>query len=126
MNDCIPRELMPQVDMVDITGLRTFLLTHGVSSDLMGSLGMSVITMRQCVKDTKPATLTSSLKKKPLIISNDYELVDGNGRYLAYKKAGIGNVPALWCNAPFLHLLLLINHYPKTYTLFGGLQPSRE
>lgn len=125
-SECIPRDLMPQIDTVDIPGLRVFLLAHGLLVEYLADVGVGVVTMKQCVKDTRPATLTPSLRKKPLIISEDYELVDGNGRYLAYKAEGTVNCPALWVNTSFVNVVLLMGHYEKTYTLFGGKQPSRE
>lgn len=124
-NDCIPRELMPQVNMVDLAGLEAFFLAHGLHVELLEEVSLGVIGMKQCRGDTHAATLTEELMKKPLIISQDYKLVDGNGRFLAYEERGIRNVPALWVPTSFQNTVLLMMQYPKTYTLFEGIQPCR-
>lgn len=124
-SDCIPRELMPQIDMVDIEGLMVFFRAHGLHVEYMREMGLSVARMVQCRKQTHAATMTEELRKKPLIISEDYKIVDGNGRYMAYQEEGTRNIPAWWVPTSFQNTVLLMMQYPKTYILLGGIQPCR-
>lgn len=124
-SDCIPRELMPQIDMADMEGLVVFLRAHGLVIEAVRTMGLSVVTMKQCLKDTHAATLTPELRQKPLIVSEDYKLVDGNGRYLAYKEEKTQYAPAIWVPTSFINTVLLMREYPKTYNLLGGIQPCR-
>lgn len=125
--ECIPRRIMPQIDNADIPGLVAFIRSQGV--DIIENFSASIRTVRmvQCKKTTKKAVLTPALRAKPLIVSGGYEILDGNGRYLAFKdEDNDGRLNCVYIGVQFPEAALMMMQYPKTYTLLGGNQPSRE
>lgn len=120
---CIPRKIMPQIDLADMDGLLDYLRSHGVDSR-EATLPIGLLTMKQCVGDTRPAR-NQLLKQKPLLIASDYSVLDGNGRYLMWKKEGQTKVPCIYLSKPFMFSALAILAFPKAYRYADGPQPYR-
>lgn len=123
--DCIPRAVMPQIDAADIPGLIEFFRAQGFPVQEWEHTMWRTLRMIQCPHETHPATLTPELRRKPIIVASQNKIIDGNGRYLAYREAGIDLFPLILIDRPFSHVALTMMQYPKAYTLFGGSQPCR-
>jgi hypothetical protein len=121
---CIPRKLMPQIDQADMEELLKYLDQEWCITGSLVHLPLGVLRMEQCLHDTRAAT-NPLLRDKPLLVSADYNVVDGNGRYLMYQKEGHQDVCVYYFNQPFAHVTLACLAFPKAYRYADGPQPYR-
>lgn len=128
---CILRDAMPQVDAADLADLIVYLTDKcGVGVSLR-SLRTDWLKIQQCDTIFDPARLNSptrvaKLLKKPILVSLDLYVVDGNHRLLMHKFHGTPEVTCYQIATDFDHACKLVATFPKAYRLGDGPQPERN
>jgi hypothetical protein len=116
---CISRDDMPQVDKADMPNLFFWLHQHGIKvfgsevnpDDIRGHQKV----YRPIVKDMPDEALS-----KPILVSNDGIVVDGNHRWAAAHYRRKETMPAYVIDKDFDTALSLVKEYPKSYTYGDG------
>jgi hypothetical protein len=109
---CIPRTQMPQIDKAHLFTFRDWLMSHHGIRVRAGTIPASMVKPRQCGPYsivTTPETL-----RKPVLISRDYWIVDGNNRWYTHNvKKAIMPYWQLPCD--FEEAFELMFAFPHTY-----------
>jgi hypothetical protein len=117
----VPRVAMPQIEAEDYGELFLFLKNHGVTYH---SVKVLPSELRSTQKEFKDAGVVKALVKekikKPLLISNDFYVVDGHHRWLAAMNTR-GTLEAIQFNTGIVRLLALVKKFPKV--TYKGLHP---
>lgn len=124
----VPRAIMPQVDETDLDALLAFLTGKGIGIR-RETLPCDAFKVMQRVDEAHVQSMISgdqsALLAKPVLASNDPDIVDGNHR-LAAHKALKSAVPAIIIDLPFEHAIAAVFEFPKTYALGNGVTPIRD
>lgn len=116
---CIARGIMPQVDEKDIPELVAFLRSSGVKV-LKTCLNPRIVRGKQKVDRTKVRAIPAVVLSKPVLISSDLFVVDGNHRWMAAIWRGLASLDAYFIQLPFKETLEAIFKFPKTYYYADG------
>lgn len=108
----VPRPRMPQIDEEYYPELLTFLggkVSHHVHQP-------SSLRPHQRIDPIKASLMTEAVRRKPILISEDKYVLDGNHRWLAHSME---NTPinCLCIEHSFEVAIELLFQFPKTYTL---------
>lgn len=128
---CIPRDAMPQVDNADLAELIVYLTDKcGVGVSLR-SLPTGWLKIQQCDTVFDPDRLRSParvamLLQKPLLVSLDLTVVDGNHRLLLHRFHGTPEVPCYQIGCSFEKSREYIAAFPRAYRFGDGPQPERS
>lgn len=117
--ECIARGIMPQVDESDLPELIRFLKGRGVKVETT-CLNPRIVRGKQKVDRTKVRAMPAALLSKPILVSSDLLVIDGNHRWMAgvWRKAAAMN--AYFVSLPFKEALEAIFEFPKTYYYADG------
>lgn len=116
----VPRRDMPQIDEGDLLALITHLTRKKVHvvSELVDP---NRLFFHQHVDETRIPPLGSPDLDKPLLVSSEGYVLDGNHRATAHKRYGTRPV-VLRLHADFTDSMKLLFSFPKTYTYGEGTQ----
>lgn len=81
----IPRSNMPQVDEADLAHLIARAYARGLHPEFV-VVEASVLRSRQAVNRQRVAGMPDRLLRKPILISSDGYILDGNHRWYAAKR----------------------------------------
>lgn len=116
---CIARGVMPQIDAADLLALRDFLEDAGVTvEDVV--LEPRAIRGRQKVDRAKVRGIPDAALDKPLLVSREPLILDGNHRWLAAVYRKRASVDAWRLVLPFNEALQAIFKFPRTYYYADG------
>jgi hypothetical protein len=115
----VPRSVMPQIDEADLPALCEWASSRGVGVATV-TLTADQLHFHQRVNLHRVATMPQAIYDKPLLISRDGYVLDGNHRAVAHKQRG---EPArcIQLDASFLCAMRLLFSFPRTYTYGDGL-----
>lgn len=110
----IPRSSMPQIETEDYDELYKYLKNHGLSPKAMK---VNPAELKALQRDFKTAGVVKALQKekvkKPVIISNDNYVIDGNHRWLAALNTRLDKIDAIMFPANGVKLLALVKKFHK-------------
>jgi hypothetical protein len=110
----VPRRLMPQIDEADLTALAEWLAWRGVKmTDTV--VRAEQLQFRQKVDFNKVKTMPPAVYAKPVLISNDYAVLDGNHRSWAHKLKGDPE-SAMMIDLPFAEAIGALFSFCGTYS----------
>ena len=110
----IPRGEMPQIDEGDLIDLLVHLTENGAAVTTVSEPPSNLIFHQRITEGCVPPA-DSPLLHKPLLISRDGFVLDGNHRAIAHKRYGTDAV-CLKIDADFGIAMALLFAFPKTYT----------
>ena len=114
----IKREVMPQISVKDVKEFRKHLLDYGITTQLqMVSPVILKPTQSEYNKD-KVNKIHKDMgdphDDSPVIVSQDYKILDGHHRWLARaKKDKHGKMLILRCNAPIDKIFKAAHKFPE-------------
>lgn len=114
----IPRDMMPQIDADRYDALFAWLAEQNVSVRFW-YLAPEALSMRQDVDFTKVHALSNETLDKPILISNDLFVLDGNHRAAGHKLAR-SNIAAICIDLPFADAVELLLQFPDAYEYGDG------
>lgn len=110
----VPRERMPQVDAEFYTRLIADAIDIGVTIDV---IEVGHITPHQRIDHRRAEAMPLWLRMKPLIVSADDYVLDGNHRWWAARKAGDAYLNAIRISMGFDAAIKWLLQRPYVYTL---------
>lgn len=115
----VPRSVMPQIDEADLPALCEWVESCGVRVTEV-TRSPDQLRFHQRVNLHRVATMPQVVYDKPLLVSRDGYVLDGNHRAVAHKQR---NEPArcIELDATFLGAMRLLFSFPRTYTYGDGL-----
>jgi hypothetical protein len=121
VHECIVRGLMPQVDEADIPDLVAFLRSRGirVTRHAVSPRGLRRVQRIVLGKVRNIARAEEEILGKPVLVSVDRYVVDGNHRVAAAIIRRV-TVPILLFNRPFAEVVEDIFAFPRTYAYGDG------
>lgn len=108
----IPRPLMPQIEEADLTAFVQWAAWEGVAV-LEVEREADALRFHQRVNMARVRTMPPDLMAKPLLISRDGYVLDGNHRAAAHKLAG-SPAPCLEVQADFQDAMRLLFSFAGT------------
>lgn len=121
----IPRPVMPQVDWDDITALCEFAVSRSCEVK-DGIADPNEVKFHQHVDMDKIVNMPLDLLEKPILISQDMFVLDGNHRAEKHKLLGTA-IPYIMLRKPFEDALALLYAFPGTYEFGDGNEhPMRD
>lgn len=126
--ECIARGLMPQVDEPDIPALLDFLIKRGVDHVAMYVEARQLVAHQRIVPSKVRGILraNASLLDKPVLVSSDMAIVDGNHRVAVARVRKLA-IPAVILARPFKEAVEIIFEFPRTYAYGdGAFHPVRN
>jgi len=115
--DCIPREIMPQIETTDYPELMVFLAERGIIVKC-GWMDPHLVRGRQDINRNKVRKIlaTPDALTKQVLISREPLTIDGNHRWMAHVVAKT-NMPFIQISVDFLPALDIVRAFPKTHTI---------
>lgn len=110
----VPRRDMPQVDEGDMLDLISY-ITKQKCHIVTELVGPDRLLFHQRVDESCVPPIDSPLMNKPLLVSAEGYVLDGNHRATAHKRYGTRPV-VLRLHADFTDAMRLLFSFPKTYT----------
>lgn len=114
----VPRPVMPQVDECDLTALIEFVTFRGCETK-EGKTDPDELHFHQRVDFDKCKKMKKETLKKPVLISLDMFVLDGNHRTMEHKLLGT-EVPYIMLCKPFEEAIGLLMAFPGTYEYCNG------
>jgi hypothetical protein len=111
----IPREQMPQIDEKDIPRLLVWLGSQGVGLSA-GHCSAEGLQFHQAVILEKVHAMSSDLMAKPILISEDHGVLDGNHRGARHVIEKLP-CPFIRLHTDFSHAINLLKAFPYSYEL---------
>ena len=111
----VPRSLMPQVDEKDIAKLIVFMSEAGYPVIGAGK-SSTPFTYHQDVDWTKVHAMPSTVLDKPVLVTREDEVIDGNHRSARHTVDGT-RTPFIKFNASFVEALDILAAAPFAYEL---------
>jgi len=111
----VPRPLMPQVDEEDLDSLITFAFFKGVSI-FPAERSPSALFFHQRVDSHKVKDMVEAVYLKPILVSRDGFVLDGNHRATAHKQRD-EDAECLLVDTDFEEAMQILFAFPKTYVL---------
>jgi len=114
----VPRQVMPQIDEADLLAFVEFATFNGVEVEDR-EVDITELKFHQRVDMVKVHNLTEDELAKPLLVSEDLFVLDGNHRAVGHKLNG---TPArcLVIKAVFEQAIGLLFSFPGTYSYGDG------
>lgn len=110
----VPRTRMPQIDESDLVDLLAFLARHSVHVSI-AVVEPNDLRFHQRVFENRVPPLGDDLLDKPLLVSSEGYVLDGNHRATAHKRYGTRPVCFI-LHKDFLDSMALLFQFPKTYS----------
>lgn len=123
--ECIDRGLMPQVDEVMYPALLEWLRGERVSHQ-WANLATDALTGRQKISAHKAINLPLSLLTKPILVSEECWVIDGNHRWVAAHYHKITPMRCLMIFLPFQVAIRKLVGFAPAYRFADGPQPERN
>jgi hypothetical protein len=115
---------MPQVDMADLPGLLRHLWQHHRIGHVERQIAPSSLLVRQCPNPIRVCTRTELLLK-PLLVSSDLYIVDGNHRWARLMLDGWPHATCIVLSAEFDRAVRAVRTFPQAYS-YGDGQDHEE
>lgn len=109
----VPRAFMPQVHKADYPALFEFIRSKGITVDLV-TVVPSGLHWRQHVNGERVDSFPAAKLAKPILLSSDNCVLDGNHRAAAAHVLGL-ELQAYRLGVPFLDAVKLLYAFPATY-----------
>jgi hypothetical protein len=116
---CIQREHMPQVDYKDMADLRRFLLEHYQIDSRELDVCPIELNSKQCPDTFGPVRGREKLVK-PLLVSKDKYILDGNHRWATFVEDGAPSCRCILVEADFDTAVQAMLHFGRTYRYGDG------
>jgi uncharacterized ParB-like nuclease family protein len=117
----VPRPLMPQIDESDYPALFAFLQGKGIAVETV-TLETATLKQHQRVDSFNPAAMPVDVLAKPVLISADYFVLDGNHRYVAHLHLGLETINCIRLDGlSFEDAIAALFSFPNTYTVDGNV-----
>ena len=117
----VPRDVMPQIDWQDLPALVDFLPSTGVEVTRLSGLDPRQLIAHQRVDRRKALAIPAEALTKPVLVSSDHYILDGNHRWLAHALRRLP-IDAWQLALPFDPALDALFRFPKTYSYGDGNQ----
>jgi hypothetical protein len=114
----VPRQDMPQIDEGDLIPLIVHLTKKRVNVR-NALVPPDDLLFHQHVFESRIPASTSPDMERPLLVSGDGYVLDGNHRAVAHKRLGT-RPPCLIIDADFTEAMALLFSFPRTYTYGEG------
>lgn len=114
----VPRAVMPQVDETDLGELLAFIRERGIAV-IETMISPELLRFHQQVDMKKVHAMDADVLAKPLLVSLDDYVLDGNHRAAGHKIQGTSAV-CLQIMAEFEDAMAVIYAFPKTYEYGDG------
>lgn len=114
----VPRPVMPQVHERDYDALRAFAAARGCTVST-GTANPDDFKFRQRVEFAAGTTVSQHSFNKPVLVSLDMVILDGNHRVERHKQCG-EQVSYLMLGKPFEEAIALLMAFPGTYTILNA------
>jgi hypothetical protein len=111
----IPRDEMPQIDAITYPDLFSWLLQRKVRYSVQ-RLDPNALHFRQHTGSEIVANMSQEVADKPILVSADGYVLDGNHRATWHKLNG-SQAMAIQIELPFVNALLALFVFPKSYRL---------
>lgn len=121
VQQCIPRDQMPQLDLASYAGLVEWVKTKGVLL-VPRAIEPARCHSLQCM-EKPPRSVSLHTLQKPVLIASDYAIVDGNHRWwhLLHNRADVHYLMStLQFSVPFQEAVDLMFQFPATYSYGDG------
>lgn len=115
----VPRQDMPQVDEGDYVQLLSFLARSGANTEVMIAEPADLLFHQHVIEERIPARDDCAQMNKPLLISKEGYVLDGNHRAAAHKRYGSRPV-VIVIHRDFTSAMKLLFSFPRTYTYGEG------
>jgi hypothetical protein len=115
MPQYVPRPVMPQIDGHDEPKFLVFAAERGITTTVK-QIGPGLCMSRQHVDMDRVRAMPEHIQKKPVIVSNDMVILDGNHRWTRHLIDGT-QMTAYIVDLPFETAVDLMFAFPKTYDL---------
>ena len=110
----VPRQNMPQVDEGDYIALLVHLARKGAAPEVLVASPDDLLFHQRVFEQFIPA-FESPEMAKPLLVSREGYVLDGNHRAAAHKRYGTKPV-VIVIHANFTEAMKLLFSFPRTYT----------
>jgi len=110
---CTPRTDMPQIDEADLLDLITFLTRDNVPVSTCIKATADLVFHQHVYPERMPPSDSPDMNK-PLLISADGYILDGNHRAAAHRRDGTRPV-CIQLTAGFIEAMKALFAFPKTY-----------
>lgn len=120
----VPRPVMPQVDACDLTALCEFVTFRGCKIE-DGKAEPDDLHFHQRVDFDRCKKMKKDTLKKPVLLSLDKYVLDGNHRTMRHKLDGT-KVPYIMLCKPFEEAIALLMAFPGTYEYANGEVEDRN
>jgi hypothetical protein len=114
----IPREKMPQIDEKFYADLLVFLGSRGISFTA-GFIEPDKVFSHQIVDVNRAVVMSKECLAKPVLLSKDRCILDGNHRWYKHKTDG-SSVPFIGIETDFFDALNHLFAYPNCYEYGDG------
>ena len=115
----IPRLYMPQVDEKDLPSL-TFALLNKFGSVKEGILDYRKLRAHQRVDRDRVNLMPPALLQKPILVSSDHFVIDGNHRWHAHVARHLYDGKAIIIDLPFAKALTWLDTQSYVYQITPG------
>lgn len=114
----VPRAEMPQIDEKDYPEFFEFVKSRGCNYH-QENCNPTILHFHQRVEWNAKTEITPEVLAKPILVSYDGYVLDGNHRATAHKQRGT-DVPAIILSLEFESAIKLMFSFPKTYAYGDG------
>lgn len=111
----VPRPMMPQIDEVDYPDFLDFVRQEQVGL-ARRTFAPRLLRAHQRIDRIKAGLLPPEVRDKPIFVSEDHYVLDGNHRWMAHAMEG-SELRAWVIGAGFEAAVNLMFRFPRTYTL---------
>lgn len=115
----VPRLEMPQIDEEDYPEF--FAFCEGKTELFHRIMSPWVLKPHQIVDKFKAEAMPDSVRAKPVLVSRDDYVLDGNHRWMAHALLK-EKMPVIQLDLEFEPAIALMFSFPKTYTITRDLQ----
>lgn len=112
----VPRTAMPQVDEIYYPDMLVWLGDRKVSFSA-GYIDPTTCHSHQLVDVAKANAMPEQLLVKPVLLSKDLCVIDGNHRWYRYLISKNWRMPFIQLELNFFEAIKLIEQYPKCYEI---------
>lgn len=112
----VPRAFMPQVDEQYTVRMLADAINGGIAA-WMKVVDPRTLRAHQRIDHARAAAMTDEVRAKPIIVSSDGYVVDGNHRWWAHVKAGSTAIATFTLQKPFQDAINWLNTLPYVYQI---------
>lgn len=110
----VPRTAMPQIDEIYYPDMLVWLGSKGVQFSA-GYIDPETCRSHQLVDEARAKSMPLNFLIKPVLISKDRGVLDGNHRWYRHLVEKITSMPFIRLEIPFFDAIKRLEEYPKTY-----------